>query len=114
MRFYKHPDAYCKLRNLYWMLRATRSYDTAARRKWYRRIRIERDRLVVEGATQEHVRLYCRYLSNPLSDSPALRRLQAYEAAVVEYAQLEQRVRMDVQRACSTKGAVTRQAVATD
>lgn len=92
MNFYKHPDLYGQLRQLYWHLRYRRSFDTAARRKWYRRIKAERERLVSGGASAEHVRLYCRYMSNPLPDCPALRRLVAYEAAVVEYQRLQSRL----------------------
>lgn len=96
MNFYKHPPLFMTLNHLYWNLRYRRSFDTAARRKWYRRIKMERERLVAGGASAEHVRLYCRYLSNPSADSPALRRLVAYEAAVFEYQRLQQRLALQI------------------
>lgn len=79
---YRGPEAFNGLRNMYWNLRIRRSYDNAARRKWYRRIKLEKDRLSALGYSIEHMRLFCRYMSNPLPDSPALRRLWAYDLAV--------------------------------
>jgi len=79
--WYSCPSAFVELRHMYWKLRACRAYDQAARRKWYRRIRNERERLEAAGWPAEHLRLYCRYMSNPVPDSPALRRLWAYEKA---------------------------------
>lgn len=84
--FYKGPSAFIDLRHFYWKLREVRSFDNAARVKWYRRIKKEKDRLVQLGFSSEHIRLYCRYMSNPQMDSPALRRLWAYEQAVYAFA----------------------------
>lgn len=84
MKYYQHPDAFMALRNLYWFLRYRRSWDLAARRKWYRRIRIERNNLENMGFSAEHVRLYCRYMANPGPQSPALKRLQTFEAMLAE------------------------------
>lgn len=88
MRIYQHPEAFVNLRQFYWHLRCCRAYDLAARRCWYRRMRQERERLVALGYSVEHLRLYCRYMSNPVDDSPALRRLQAFEAMLVEFARI--------------------------
>lgn len=52
------------LRNLYWMLRYKRVWDSAARRRYYRKIERERKRLHEAGVDQEEVRLLCRYLAN--------------------------------------------------
>lgn len=89
MNFYQHPAAFVELRQCYWHLRARRSFDLAARRRWYRRIRAERQRLAALGYSVEHLRLYCRYISNPVADSPALRRLQAFEAMLVEFSRIQ-------------------------
>lgn len=89
MKFYQHPDAFMVLRNLYWFLRYRRAWDQAARRKWYRRIKVERERLVNQGFSAEHVRLYCRYMSNPGPQSPALHRLEMFEAMLVEFARIQ-------------------------
>ena len=96
MNFYKHPEAYTQLRQLYWHLRYRRSFDNAARRKWYRRIKIERQRLEEAGHSAEHLRLYCRYMSDPQADCPRLRRLMAYENAVIEWGRLQQRLALQI------------------
>lgn len=96
MRFYQHPEAFCNLRQFYWHLRSRRAFDLAARQRWYRRIRAERQRLVELGYSVEHLRLYCRWLSNPLPDSPALRRLQSFEAMLIEFARIQQAASRDL------------------
>lgn len=88
MRVYKHPQPFADLRQLYWQLRNRRAYDIALRRKLYRLIKTESLRLVSEGFSAEHVRLYCRYLSNPVASSPALARLQSFEDMLVEFARI--------------------------
>lgn len=71
------PDWSGNLRNLYWFLRYRRAFDTASRRKYYRRIEAEKKRLIDSGVDPEAVRLCCRYLSN-LKNSNAERRFYAY------------------------------------
>ena len=74
------PDWSFKLCNLYWMLRYKRVWDSAARRKYYRRIEAEKKRLVDElGVDHEEVRLLCRYLSNPKNRNAEMR-WRGYEA----------------------------------
>lgn len=74
------PDWSGNLRNLYWFLRYRRAYDTAARMRYYRRIAVEKKRLVGElGVDQEEVRLLCRALSNPKNRN-AEERWKAYVA----------------------------------
>jgi hypothetical protein len=51
--------------NLYWQLRARRSFDLAKRRRFYRYISDEKKRLFLEGVEKEEIRLLCRYLANP-------------------------------------------------
>lgn len=82
------PIEYATLRNCYWHLRAVRPYDQAARRKWYRRIEKEREKLIAAGASREHVRLYCRFLADP-SRRERERALENYERMVREWARLE-------------------------
>lgn len=74
---FRHPDGFGQLRWFYWSLRYLRAWDSAGRRKLYRRIRRERDRLVAAGADPEYVRLYCRWMANPVDGAPAFRRLLA-------------------------------------
>lgn len=59
------PEWADRLANLYWNLRYVRAYDEAARRKSYRRIKKEKDRLVGGGIDQEAVRLCCLLLADP-------------------------------------------------
>lgn len=70
-----------RLRNFYYMLRYRRYFDSAGKRRYYRYIRRERDCLVASGVNAEHVRLLCRWLSNP-AENAALRRLERLEAAM--------------------------------
>nr|CRY95482.1 hypothetical protein [uncultured prokaryote] len=79
MRFYRQPEQFRQLSSLYWKLRSLRVWDSAGRRKLYRYIRVERDRLVDSGMDAEHVRLFCRHMASSEPDSPCLRRLMAYE-----------------------------------
>lgn len=52
--------------NLYWQLRYKRSWDTSARRRFYRYIEKEKRRLIEEvGVDAEELRLLCRHLANP-------------------------------------------------
>lgn len=68
-----------RLSNLYWHLRAVRSWDTAGRRRFYRYIEAEKQRLIAEGIDAEEVRLFCRYSANPFNKA-AKERLLAYVA----------------------------------
>lgn len=63
----KLPPYSAKLANLYWMLRYKRDRDQAARRRYYRYIEAEKNRLFSAGFDREEIRLLCRYLSNPHS-----------------------------------------------
>jgi hypothetical protein len=65
-----------RLSNLYWFLRYYGHRDQARRRKLYRRIAVERTRLVKLGIDGERVRLLCRYLANPRNRHAAERYLQ--------------------------------------
>lgn len=89
MRFYVHPDEFRQLAPLYWKLRAIRSFDQAGRRRLYRAIRAERDRLEAAGIDSEWIRLYCRYMSSSANDCPELRRLMAYQDMLVEWAKVQ-------------------------
>lgn len=73
-----YPEWCGALRHFYWSLRAVRGYDQARRRKLYRYIRQERDRLAECGINQELIRLLCRHLSNPTCRQQAAR-LAAFE-----------------------------------
>lgn len=61
----KLPPYSPHLANLYWMLRYHRGRSSAARRRYYRRIREEKNRLFSAGFDREEIRLLCRYLSDP-------------------------------------------------
>ena len=71
------PPWSADLRNLYWMLRYKRAWDSAARRRYYRKIAAEKKRLHSAGVDQEEVRLLCRYLAN-LKNKNAELRWRAY------------------------------------
>lgn len=73
------PEWSGPVRNLYWMLRYRRAWDSAARRKYYRRIEVEKKRLIESGVDPEAVRLCCRYLAN-LQNRNAEARFKAYLA----------------------------------
>ena len=50
------------LRNLYWQIRYT--WNKSAKRKYYRYVFKEKQRLIESGADQEELRLICRVLAN--------------------------------------------------
>ena len=58
------PEWTGTLRNLYWCLRYNR-FDQAARRRYYRKIEVEKKRLLETGVDAEELRLLCRFLANP-------------------------------------------------
>lgn len=93
MNYYKHPQAYSNLRQLYWKLRHIRAFDLAGRRRYYRHIKVERLYLVEQGASAEHVRLYCRYMAD-LNRPERIASLIAYEKAVLDYSRFEARLRL--------------------
>lgn len=63
-----------RLCNLYVMLRFRRSFDLAARRKYYRRIHKEKRRIIEEfGVHEEEVRLLCRWMANPANRAAEMR-----------------------------------------
>lgn len=55
------------------MLRYKRVWDSAARRRYYRKIAAEKKRLQAAGVDQEEVRLLCRYLANLRNKNAELR-----------------------------------------
>lgn len=61
----KLPPYSSTLANLYWMLRYHRGRSSAARRRYYRYIEAEKNRLFSAGFDREEIRLLCRYLSDP-------------------------------------------------
>lgn len=61
------------LRSHYWQLRDSRGWNSARVRKFYRRIRSERDSLIRQGVNAELVRLLCRYLCNPSNEVSLIR-----------------------------------------
>ena len=73
------PDWSVNLRNLYWFLRYRRVFDTAGRRRYYRKIAVEKKRLHAAGVDFEEVRLLCRWLSN-LKNINAEQRWKAHVA----------------------------------
>jgi len=88
MIFYRHPEAFANLRNLYWSLRQVRQFDQAGRRYFYRQIRVERDRLESIGFSAEHVRLYCRWMKSP-NNEVRQARVVAFETMLIEFARLQ-------------------------
>ncbi|MBX9849137.1 MAG: hypothetical protein K2X64_07575 [Rhodocyclaceae bacterium] len=56
---------YSKLSNLYWQLRACRPWDSASRRRWHRRIRVEKHRLLHLGVPPIEVHLWSRHFVDP-------------------------------------------------
>lgn len=66
---------FSKLNNLYWFIRYTRI--KSVKRKYYRYIAQEKQRLIQVGVDAEELRLYCRHLSN-LRNERAENRLAAY------------------------------------
>lgn len=73
------PDWSGNIRNLYWFLRYKRSWDSAGRRKYYRKISVEKKRLIESGVDPELVRLCCRYLAN-FKNRNAEQRFYAYQS----------------------------------
>lgn len=61
----KLPPYSSTLANLYWMLRYHRGRSQAARRRYYRYIQAEKNRLFLAGFDREEIRLLCRHLSEP-------------------------------------------------
>ncbi len=67
------------LANLYYLKRYCRQYDNACRRKAWRKIAVEKKRLLSEGVQYIELHLVCRVLTNPRNQSAA-NRLQSYYA----------------------------------
>lgn len=68
-----------ELSRRYWHLRYCRKWDSACKRRHYRKIAEEKKRLLVAGVPYIEVHLVTRYLANP--DNPnSYRRLQVYYA----------------------------------
>jgi len=68
-----------KLGNLYWVVRNCRTSDSACRRKRYRQIRLEKERLLKAGVSQIKLHLQCRVSTNP-QNSNYQQRLASYYA----------------------------------
>lgn len=62
---FRFPDWSTQLRQLYWWLRYLRPMDRAERTAQYRKIKIERLRLLRAGSNPEQIRLLCRLLKDP-------------------------------------------------
>lgn len=73
------PSYASTLCNLYWQLRARRAYDLAKRRRLYRYIKAEKNKLFLAGHDKEEIRLLCRHLANT-SDRHAKEALLRYAA----------------------------------
>jgi len=67
------PDWGSRLCNYYWHLRYNRTYNEAARRRYYRKIAAEKKRLIESGVDCEAVRLFCRMMANPANNAAVLR-----------------------------------------
>lgn len=65
------------LRNLYFSKRVCRPWDSAGLRKAYRKIAVEKKRLLLEGVPYIELHLVCRYLTNPRNENSSIR-LQRY------------------------------------
>lgn len=66
---------FAKLNNLYWRIRYTR--NKSEKRKFYRYVAAEKQRLIESGVDREELRLICRVLVNRLNVH-AERRLESY------------------------------------
>ena len=66
MDFYQYPIWSSLIRNHYWILRSVRTSHVgmARRRKQYRLIKKEKERLYHEGIEPELVRVLCRHMVN--------------------------------------------------
>lgn len=73
------PDWSSTIRNLYWIKRACRTVDNPCRRRIWRRIAVEKKRLLTEGVPYIELHLVCRHLTN-LQNRNAESRLKAYYA----------------------------------
>lgn len=61
----KIPPYSKQLANLYWMLRHHGQRDQTVKRKYYRLIQAEKNRLFLAGCEKKEVLLLCRYLADP-------------------------------------------------
>lgn len=73
------PAWSAQLRNLYWIKRACRQPDNNCRRRIWRRIAIEKKRLLKAGVQYLELHLVCRVLTNP-SNKSAEQRLRVFYA----------------------------------
>ena len=70
------PDMFGKLYNLYWFIRYNRR-NKPVKRRYYRYVSKEKNRLIALGADAEEIRLLCRHLANPRCEQTEAR-LEAY------------------------------------
>lgn len=73
----EHRDQLRNLWNLYWHLRCCR--NDACRRRWYRKIAVEKKRLLAAGVSHVELHLVCRVATNPRNPN-ARDRLRSYYA----------------------------------
>jgi len=73
------PEWSGTIRNLYWLKRACRSFDDAGRRRIWRKIAVEKKRLLIAGVPYIELHLVCRHLTN-LRNRNAEDRLLRYQA----------------------------------
>lgn len=73
------PEWSSQLANLYFRKRYCREHDNACRRKAWRKIAVEKKRLLSEGVEYIELHLVCRVLTNPRNRN-AEGRLQNYYA----------------------------------
>lgn len=80
------PTWSSRLANLYYLKRYCRKPDHACRRKAWRKIAVEKKRLLSEGVEYIELHLVCRYLTNPRNRN-AQDRLRAYRAQIRLFAE---------------------------
>lgn len=76
---YTMPAWSSPLANLYWRLRNCRQWDSAGRRRYYRKIAVEKKRLLEAGVPYIELHLVTRVLTNPHNRNSCTR-LRTYYA----------------------------------
>lgn len=107
MAAFNVPEYGAKLANEYFAIRLARKGNEARRRKGYRVVRAECDRLIGEGYSRELLRLLCRALANP-RDEARWKRFSAYRLSLeITAAFRPSRGRTEAAAERSTEGAST-------
>jgi hypothetical protein len=70
---FTYPAWSADLKNMYWHLRASRPWDTALRRRWYRIIQGEKKRLLLAGVPYIELHLVTRVLCDPRNNNYQMR-----------------------------------------